>query len=471
MQIIYKFLATWLTNWELHRTESEHEDSFTLKMFLFQCINYYSSIFYVAFIKGKVLVEYPGSDTGTYFLLEECETYGCFLDLCIQLVVIFLGKQLFNNIMELGLPLLKIIVKWCYRKFSSYRNKSVEMQSLDDYYARWEREHVLDVGRSHYLFYEYLELVIQFGFVTLFVAAFPLAPFFAFLNNVVEIRLDAYKFLVLSRRYVAFRAADIGIWLTFLDVMAKVCVLSNAFLITFTGTTIDEYVYSINKPNNNMWQEGYTNFSLSSIPCSDLNLTNHLPEAEFQSISCLSAESAGVANASTGPYCFDVPYSESELYQPYYTESIECCSNNDDSGCVKWNNTTPNAALNQSCCDAIWLNLAGNPTNRSSINSLTSPAVSSNSSIYSANETCFVKRVDTQCTCRYRGRYSPDPYLQTHQYYFILALWKLIFIILFENLIFIVTGFLAWVIPDVPRTIRMQIKREQLLTNKILYSL
>ena len=106
--------------------------------------------------------------------------------------------------------LLKIFVKWAYRKIISRKNKSIEMQALDDYYARWEREEVLDVGRSHYLFYEYLELVIQFGFVTLFVAAFPLAPFFAFLNNIVEIRLDAYKFLVLSRRYVAFRAADIG---------------------------------------------------------------------------------------------------------------------------------------------------------------------------------------------------------------------------------------------------------------------
>ena len=40
---------------------------------------------------------------------------------------------------------------------------------------------------------EYLELAIQYGFITLFVAAFPLAPFFAFINNIVEIRLDATK--------------------------------------------------------------------------------------------------------------------------------------------------------------------------------------------------------------------------------------------------------------------------------------
>ena len=38
------------------------------------------------------------------------------------------------------------------------------------------------------LFDEYLEIVIQFGFITIFVAAFPLAPLFALINNVLEIR-------------------------------------------------------------------------------------------------------------------------------------------------------------------------------------------------------------------------------------------------------------------------------------------
>jgi diacylglycerol kinase len=54
--------------------------------------------------------------------------------------------------------------------------------------------------------------VIQYGFVTLFVAAFPLAPFFALMNNVIEIRLDAYKYISTKRRPLAGRAQDIGAW-------------------------------------------------------------------------------------------------------------------------------------------------------------------------------------------------------------------------------------------------------------------
>ena len=45
------------------------------------------------------------------------------------------------------------------------------------------------------MFWEYLEIVLQYGFVTMFVAGFPLAPFFALINNIIEIRVDAYNYV------------------------------------------------------------------------------------------------------------------------------------------------------------------------------------------------------------------------------------------------------------------------------------
>ena len=42
------------------------------------------------------------------------------------------------------------------------------------------------------LFDEYLELVIQYGFVTMFSAAFPLAPLFALANNIMEVGREKY---------------------------------------------------------------------------------------------------------------------------------------------------------------------------------------------------------------------------------------------------------------------------------------
>ena len=61
-----------------------------------------------------------------------------------------------------------------------------------------EQDFKLDENEG--LFQEYLEMILQFGFVTIFVAACPLAPVFAILNNWVEIRLDAQKFVCETRR-------------------------------------------------------------------------------------------------------------------------------------------------------------------------------------------------------------------------------------------------------------------------------
>ena len=73
----------------------------------------------------------------------------------------------------------------------------------------------------------FLVAVLQFGFITIFVAAFPLAPFFALLNNWVEIRLDAQKFVCETRRAVAERAENIGIWFKILDMLAQFAVITN----------------------------------------------------------------------------------------------------------------------------------------------------------------------------------------------------------------------------------------------------
>ncbi|KAH0616784.1 hypothetical protein JD844_028174 [Phrynosoma platyrhinos] len=76
-------------------------------------------------------------------------------------------------------------------------------------FPQWEKDYNLQPMNAYGLFDEYLEMILQFGFTTIFVAAFPLAPLLALLNNIIEIRLDAYKFVTQWRRPLASRAKDI----------------------------------------------------------------------------------------------------------------------------------------------------------------------------------------------------------------------------------------------------------------------
>ena len=98
---------------------------------------------------------------------------------------------------------------------------------------------------SYDTFEDYCKLVIQFGYVSFFTVAFPLAPLCALLTNIVEIRAGAYKLLRVYRRPLAVRAPGIGAWLSVLQVMSVVAVLTNCALIGFTSQQVDNWVPNV----------------------------------------------------------------------------------------------------------------------------------------------------------------------------------------------------------------------------------
>ena len=61
-------------------------------------------------------------------------------------------------------------------------------------------------------FADYLELFLQFGYTFLFSSAYPMAAFWALLNNVIEMRTDAFKMCRIYQRPFAEPANSIGAW-------------------------------------------------------------------------------------------------------------------------------------------------------------------------------------------------------------------------------------------------------------------
>ena len=68
----------------------------------------------------------------------------------------------------------------------------------------------------------------------MFVAAFPLAPLFALINNILELRIDAMNFVVNFRKPVAERSQGIGVWGGILRTISWFAVMANSFVIAFT---------------------------------------------------------------------------------------------------------------------------------------------------------------------------------------------------------------------------------------------
>lgn len=61
-------------------------------------------------------------------------------------------------------------------------------------------------------FQDYQEMFVQFGYVVLFSSAFPLAAMCALINNIIEIRSDAFKLCTGLQRPFGIRVESIGQW-------------------------------------------------------------------------------------------------------------------------------------------------------------------------------------------------------------------------------------------------------------------
>lgn len=84
-------------------------------------------------------------------------------------------------------------------------------------------------------FQDYQEMFIQFGYVVLFSSAFPLAAMCALINNVIEIRSDAFKLCTGLQRPFGQRVESIGQWQTVMEVMGLIAIIVNCYLIGQCG--------------------------------------------------------------------------------------------------------------------------------------------------------------------------------------------------------------------------------------------
>nr|XP_033784511.1 anoctamin-9 [Geotrypetes seraphini] len=287
-----RLVALYLSTLEKPRTFTERENNFTVKVFTFQFFTHFSSLIYVAFFLGRINGR-PGNYVriAGQWRLEECHPSGCITDLFIQMAVIMVLKQTLSNFVEFLTPYVK-------HKCRTFRDKPKKDRVhtseaiLEQCKEDWKRNYRLNEVNVFSLFDEFLEMVIQYSFTTIFVAAFPLAPLLAFINNVIEIRLDAIKMVRLQRRMVPRKANDIGIWLQVLEGIGVLAVICNGLVIAITSDFIPrlvyKYAYGPCAQGNNTNLDcltGYINHSLSVFHIQDFERHTHastLPQ--FQNV-------------------------------------------------------------------------------------------------------------------------------------------------------------------------------------------
>nr|XP_011431270.2 anoctamin-4 isoform X4 [Crassostrea gigas] len=242
---LYEILAFKLTEWENHRTQTLYDDALVTKMFAFQFVNSYASCFYIAFFRGRFDV---------FGYTDECvgDSGTCMSQLSFQVLILMIIRPFPRIAKDLIIPLIRKLWRsrpnWCCRinacpcdccnkinRISTEEAKDVfeaNKRLLSNFLERERLKHPL----GDFTLNEYTEKVIQYGFLMLFAASFPLAPLMAILLNLIDIRIDAKRMLWSNRRPIAYIRQDIGKWFGILNFVNTVGVITNGFLIGFTST-------------------------------------------------------------------------------------------------------------------------------------------------------------------------------------------------------------------------------------------
>ncbi|KAM7354217.1 anoctamin 8 white walker isoform 12-T15 [Cochliomyia hominivorax] len=271
MDEAYYKLAVWLNDKENYRLQSKYENHLIAKVALFQFVNSFLSLFYIAF----------------YLRDEE--------KLKEQLAGLLISRQIIGNLRESAIPYF--LEQWKLAKLSfnmwgalspTQDNNRTFADTLKTNTAATTAAAPSDtekpkqssgtstpqsgtpskqlpkkstaetagstptttasakrnIGQAEIesslykydgTFSDHLEMLVQMGYVVLFSAAFPLAGVCALINNLMEIRSDAFKLAHVHQRPFGQRVANIGTWQNALSLLSLAAVIVNCALIGLSG--------------------------------------------------------------------------------------------------------------------------------------------------------------------------------------------------------------------------------------------
>jgi Calcium-activated chloride channel len=221
---IYAKIAHRLTEFENYRTDADFQRALILKRLPFEFFDCFISLFWLAFWQQNVS-------------RLRMELAGLFVTDCVRRVVV-----------EAAMP--AIVALWTNRSLKGKRAKlfggksmTNEEKELAELTLQVDWELSLDPVEQ---FDDWIELVVQFGYILFFAAVLPWAAFLALCTNCIELASDSAKIVTLQQRPWYKRESTIGIWAASLAFVSYVAVLSNVSLFGYTTNQLEELFLGYN---------------------------------------------------------------------------------------------------------------------------------------------------------------------------------------------------------------------------------
>jgi len=204
-------MAKRLNDYENYPSEAARNQQLNNKLFLLQAITGFSYTLFVIYLYIPL--------AGRISMLGKPASEGRLRDYVIWYMV---TAQLINFAQETLVPVLM-------RRFSPPTRSS---DALADQILR---ELSLPVYNPNE---DYAEMASQFGYLVLFSLAYEIVAVASYLNNIVEIRSDAFKFMVNCQRPWPARVEGVGNWLGNMRILAFIGAMTNATIWTMFSNSV-----------------------------------------------------------------------------------------------------------------------------------------------------------------------------------------------------------------------------------------
>lgn len=214
MTQIYKFLSRKLSYWENHKNLIDQYNSLTLKVFLFEFFNNYATIYYIAFYKPYLDITYNTNNI---------EKFNYFSEIQIHLYVLLL-INIGENLASFAMPMAYYLYQ------TKFKNNNKKIENDKDYSIKFQ----MSCFKYDNLLIEYMQKIILFGYINLFLVAVPLCPMFIILILILEYILDSYKLVHFIYFNYIGGAKGIEVYNIIIKIISFIGIISNGGLILFT---------------------------------------------------------------------------------------------------------------------------------------------------------------------------------------------------------------------------------------------
>ena len=229
MSSLYSMIAYKLNDWQNYRKDFQRMNALAVKFILYDLINNFYPLFYIAFIKKATIF---GKEA------EQCYGFGgndsCLEEIEIQLYTT-LSVNFGLNFLEIGLPIFHQGARMiALKKKLEIKGIKIGQSNEDNISALSPHsiDHQMILDEYTEMISEYSEILVDLGYLLLFGVVAPLVPFLVLLLVYTEKFFDSYKIFFLSRVKLLDQSNGLNIYNTVFRLIVYGGMFSNvAFLI------------------------------------------------------------------------------------------------------------------------------------------------------------------------------------------------------------------------------------------------